>query len=221
MGKQASGLRSPDQTEPGTEGPQRPGPKGFKLKAAFCLAASIFTALLSATLLWVRLQPTGPFARAAALILPLPQVQGALADEALAGQPPDFGKALSATRSELDLAPMHVEALLRLAYLEAPTASAPLTPAANAALIEAFRLAPADAKFASWRLNFILERWDSAAPAVRAYALGEMDVLWREAAFRRTMRKRLLSVANPAGQMALSLHIQGLDRRVSAAGQDR
>lgn len=183
--------------------------------AALALAfVTIFGAL---ALLSVRLAPTSGPAQALALVAPLPQVPAALAQAALDEFPSDLPRARAQTLKELSIAPSHAEAWLRLAYIDSVQSAGWLSPAANDALKRAYVLAPVDAKFASWRLGFILEHWQSADPAIRAFAMEEIDVLWRETSFRRSMRSLLLNLVNPSGQMALSLRIETLERRRSSA----
>lgn len=223
MDKQATGLRSPDRRKP----QNRPvGEDAKTLQSRFprkktrkraALALALATLSGGAALMTARLAPASIPAQTLASIVSLPQVPAAMAQAALDELPSDLPRARALTLNELSVAPSHAEAWLRLAYIESVQSGGQLSPPANAALKKAYALAPVDAKFASWRLRFILEHWQSADPAVRAFAMDEIDVLWRETSFRRSMRSLLLTLVNPSGQMALSLRVQTLERRASAA----
>jgi len=205
LGHAASSLTKPDQQSRG------------KTRKQAALGLAIVTLFGALALLIVRLAPTSGLAQGLAMIAPLPQVPAALAQAALDQFPSDLPRARAQTLKELSIAPSHAEAWLRLAYIDSVQSSGHLSPAANAALKRAYVLAPVDAKFARWRLGFILEHWQSADPAIRAFAMDEIDVLWRETSFRRSMRSLLLTLVNPPGQMALSLRVQTLERRRSSA----
>jgi len=223
MDKQATGLRSPDRQEPQTfdVSPQarsrssRLARGAVRRRAALTLAVATLGG--AGALLGVRLAPDSAFAQTLERVAPLPQVAAVQAQAALDEVPSDLPRARALTLRELSIAPTHAEAWLRLAYIETVQSSDQLSPAANAALKQAYALAPVDAKFATWRLGFILEHWQSADPAVRAFALDEINVLWRETSFRRSMRSLLLTLDNPSGQMALSLRVQALERRAPPA----
>jgi hypothetical protein len=238
MDKQATGLRSPKSPNAPVDVGESDGQAGSgqtvlgqsasgpgssqslnrgKTRRHAALALAIVTLFGALSLLSVRLAPTSGPAQALALIAPLPQVPAAQAQAALDEFPSDLPRARAQTLKELSIAPSHAEAWLRLAYIDSVQSSGQLSPAANAALKRAYVLAPVDAKFASWRLGFILEHWQSADPAIRAFAMDEINVLWRETPFRRSMRSLLLTLVNPSGQMALSLQVQTLERRRSSA----
>jgi hypothetical protein len=223
MDKQATGLRSPDRHKPEARpygedatGSQSRFPRK-KIRKRVALALAIATLSGGAALLMARLAPASIQAQKLASIVSLPQVPAALAQAALEESPSNLSLARDLTLKELSVAPSHAEAWLRLAYIETSQSGDQLSPPANAALKKAYALAPVDTKFASWRLRFILEHWQSADPAVRAFAMDEIDVLWRETSFRRSMRSLLPNLVNPSGQMALSLRVQTLERRASTA----
>jgi len=119
-----------------------------------------------------------------------------------------LGRAEAATRAELQLSPMAVDAWLRLAYIESLK-----RPKLNAEGVEAlqksFLVAPLDPANCGGRDILALNAWPDLPADLRRKVLMEIHTLWRPPvvihpetliAWRRRVR-------NPAGQFALLLSL--------------
>ncbi len=121
---------------------------------------------------------------------------------ALAWDMPRRDAALAAAAAETRRNPADATPWLRRAWIEA-SASAVLTPAANAALLRSYELAPFGPETTLWRLGFIFDHWSSASPEVRDLALHELRVVYRQRGWDIEALAR--TAVDPTGRMVATL----------------
>ncbi len=119
-----------------------------------------------------------------------------------------LGRAEAATRAELKLSPMAVDAWLRLAYIDSlkgPTLNAE----GVGALEKSFLIAPLDPANCGDRDTLALNAWQDLPADLRRKVLMEIHTLWRPpvVAHPQTLIEWRRRVHNPAGQFALLLSL--------------
>jgi hypothetical protein len=179
------------------------------------VAFGVFTAALAFVALWEVTPFFGGWPGPA--LLPLSGYYEAITFQALSAPRVEItadrlGRAEAATRAELKLSPMAVDAWLRLAYIESLKG-----PKLNAEGVEAlqksFLVAPLDPANCGDRDVLALNVWTDLPADLRRKVLMEIHTLWRPpvVAHPETLIDWRRRVQNPAGQFALLLSL-GPDR---------
>jgi hypothetical protein len=119
-------------------------------------------------------------------------------------------------RRRLALSPTDAGAWVTLAYAARAEAGR-CDAACNAALAQAYRVAPLDALTFAWRARFALENWPALTPPVRDLTIRHMRYAWSTPEGRQAIKDMGLNVREPSGRLAArmvagSLRAQPLDR---------
>ncbi len=168
-----------------------------------------FSSLLMIGIVW----PASPIANVVAGFLPIAEVHESRADAAMSGlrgAAPDWGRATQESWRELSIAPTHPKPWMRLAFIDAATHADGITPVGAAAIQHSYDFTPFDHDIGPWRLTFVYGHWDQMTPSIRSAALDETQMLWRFSSWRPQLEALPRAVANPAGQLAVTLALENL-----------
>lgn len=152
--------------------------------------------------------PSSGVAEAIATVLPLSGVHAARSEAAL--ERAQFAAADRETREELAIAPVHAEAWLRLARIDAQR-SGTLTPAGVDALSKSYLVEPYDLDPAMIRLTFVLDRLSFLPPALRGDVTSELNGLASLRAFRPRLQALGPRIADEEGRAAIAQALAGVD----------